>query len=145
MPKKGCPAEKDISNNNYKVGDRVFYEVYGYDEDKNLVSTGIGTNIIIGIRKGSYEDDSTRENYRDTGTIVHHNIFDLFGNSAIEDYNCLSLDDPRVVEFCQNNTLCGFDLMEKLRTFLTENGAFHGDRVVADMLYELSKEYETKQ
>ena len=76
MPKKGFPKEKDISNNNYKVGDRIFYEIYGFDENKNLVCTGIGTNIITGIRKGSYEDDSTRENYRDTGTIVHHNVFD---------------------------------------------------------------------
>mgnify|MGYP003549090008 CR=1 FL=1 len=37
MPKKGFPKEKDISNNNYKVGDRIFYEIYGFDENGQMI------------------------------------------------------------------------------------------------------------
>ena len=142
MPKKGFPVEKDISNNSYKVGDRIFCEVYNFNENHELVCTGIATNIITGIRKSSYEDDTTRENYRDTGTIVHHNMFDLMGNTAIEDYNCLPYDDPRVVEFCKTHTLCGPELIDEIRKFLTDHGAFHGDTVVSNILYYLADEYE---
>lgn len=133
--------EIDISKN-YKIGDRVFFEYYGFDENKNLVPTGIGTSIIVDIKDDFYEDLSTRKDFRDKGTIVHYKMLFTTGDSMIEDYNCIPEDDPRVVEFVNGRTLVKPSFIDDLRKWLTDNGAMPGDRTVADILYTLYKEYE---
>lgn len=133
--------EIDISKN-YKIGDRVFFEYYDYDENLNLIPTGIGTNIIVDIKDESYEDDSTRKNWYDKGTIVHFKMLYTMGHSMIEDYNCIPEDDPRVIEFCKGRKLIGPSFIDDLRKWLTDNGAMHGDKLVSNILYTLSQEYE---
>ena len=70
---------------NYKIGDRVFYECY---------DGSIGSSIVIAIKAESYLDDRGREH--------PYQWLELWrdGNcsSGIEDYNCLSSNNPKVKE-----------------------------------------------
>lgn len=65
----------------YKVGDTVYFEYY---------DRSIGNGTIKGIKTESYLDDN--------GNTVHYNEYD-FGDTVIEDYNCISENDPRVQEY----------------------------------------------
>lgn len=75
-----------MSRKKYKVGDRIFYELYPSKE--------VETAIIKRIEDQSYIDDNGKE--------IPFKWFVLWesGNcsSGIEDYSCLSYNDPRVKE-----------------------------------------------
>lgn len=70
---------------NYKIGDRVFYE---------YIDGSIGSSIVIAIKEKSYLDDKGREH--------PYQWLELWrdGNcsSGIEDYNCLSPNNPKCKE-----------------------------------------------
>lgn len=73
----------------FKIGDRIFYEIYGTEvEDHHLKVTGIGSAIVRGLRPSSYIDDD--------GKIVKYFMLKTGPMTVIEDYNCLPYDDPRV-------------------------------------------------
>lgn len=70
---------------NYKIGDRIFYECY---------DGSIESSIVVDIKNESYLDDRGREH--------PYQWLELWrdGNcsSGIENYNCLSPNDPKVKE-----------------------------------------------
>lgn len=72
----------------YKVGDRVFYECY---------DGSIESSIVIDIRSESYLEDRGRK-YPYQWLILWRE-----GNcsSGIENYNCLSPNDPKVKELAK--------------------------------------------
>jgi len=76
---------------NYKVGDRVFYECY---------DGSIESSIVIDIRSESYLDDRGRKHPYQLLTLWRE------GNcsSCIENYNCLSPNDPKVKELAKKFT-----------------------------------------
>ena len=69
----------------YKVGDRIFYECY---------DGSIESSIVIDIRNESYLDDRGREHPYQWLTLWR----DGNCSSGIENYNCLSPNDPKVKE-----------------------------------------------
>ena len=73
----------------YKVGDRIFYEYY---DDGT-----IGSSIILEVEDKSYLDDR--------GKKIPYQWLTLWreGNcsSGIENYNCLSPNDPKVKELAK--------------------------------------------
>ena len=73
----------------YKVGDRIFYEYY---DDGT-----IGSSIILEVEDKSYLDDRGRKHPYQWLTIWRE------GNcsSGIENYNCLSPNDPKVKELAK--------------------------------------------
>lgn len=70
----------------YKVGDRIFYEYYN--------DGSIGSSIVIAIKEEFYFDDRGRKH--------SYQWLELWrdGNcsSGIENYNCLSPNDPKCKE-----------------------------------------------
>ena len=72
----------------YKVGDRIFYECY---------DGSIESSIVIDVEEKSYLDDRGREHLYQWLTLWRE------GNcsSGIENYNCLSLNDPKVKELAK--------------------------------------------
>ena len=72
----------------YKPGDRVFYECY---------DGSIESSIVIDIRSESYLDDRRRKHPYQWLTLWRE------GNcsSGIENYNCLSPNDPKVKELAK--------------------------------------------
>lgn len=79
----------------YKVGDRIFYESY---PDGCIYS-----EIVIDVREEFYLDDRGRKHPYQWLTLWRE------GNcsSGIEDYNCLSPNDPKVKELAKK--FKGFD------------------------------------
>lgn len=69
---------------NYKIGDRVFYE---YVDDGS-----IGSSIVIDVKEESYLDDRGRKHLYQWLTLWR----DGNCSSGIENYNCLSPNDPKV-------------------------------------------------
>ena len=73
----------------YKIGDRIFYESY---------SDGcIYSEIVIDVEEKSYLDDRGREHSYQWLTLWR----DGNCSSGIENYNCLSLKDPKVKELAK--------------------------------------------
>jgi len=74
---------------NYKVGDRIFYEIYPKKE--------ICTDIVKKVKEDSYLNDK--------GKQIPFKWLVLWesGNCSggIEDYNCLPYSDPRVKDFAK--------------------------------------------
>ena len=77
----------------HKVGDTVYFEYY---------DRSIGRGTIKEIKPKSYLDDN--------GNTVHYNEYD-FGDTVIEDYNCISENDPRVQEYIKEELI---ELEQKL-------------------------------
>ena len=71
----------------HKVGDIVYFEYY---------DGSIGNRIIKEIKPKSYLDDN--------GNTVHYNKYD-FGDTFIEDYNCIPEKDPRVQEYIKEEQI----------------------------------------
>lgn len=73
----------------YKPGDRIFYEWYS---DKHIYS-----QIVIDVSEESYLDDRGRKHPYQWLTLWRE------GNcsSGIENYNCLSPNDPKVKELAK--------------------------------------------
>lgn len=75
-------------NKKYKIGDRIFYELY---------DGSIGTDIIIDIEDKSYITDRGKE-------IPYQQLIvwrDGKASSGIEDYNCLSPSNPKCKSLAQ--------------------------------------------
>lgn len=71
----------------HKVGDTVYFEYY---------DGSIGSGTIKEIKPESYLDDN--------GNTVHYNEYG-FGDTVIEDYNCISENDPRVQEYIKEEQI----------------------------------------
>ena len=87
----------------YKEGDRIFYEYYDGD---------IGEAIISRVEHDYYIND---KNCR-----VNYNKLHIDKYSYIEDYNCLSEEDPRVIKYKKNHEDPRV-FKEKCENFLKEN------------------------
>ena len=72
-----------------KVGDRIFYEHH---------DGTIGTAIIKRIEPWESSFDK-KGNYLKNGKKYKYNIYHTSDIEVIEDYNCLSDNDPRVKVF----------------------------------------------
>lgn len=113
-----------------KVGDRIFYERY---------DGTIGTAIIKKITDAEYKES---QGYRKPNKIVKYKKYYTGVDTSIEDYNCLSDNDPRVKAFCKGKKFITADFADELRKFLVEHGAHKGDDDVVLILYDLAKEFE---
>ena len=113
-----------------KVGDRIFFERYGGK---------IGTATIKRIMPMS----SLYDKYGNlTGKEYKYNGYVTGDYSIIEDYNCLSENDPRVKAFCNGKKFITADFADELRQFLVEHGAHKGDDDVVQILIDLADEFE---
>ena len=114
-----------------KVGDRIFY--------KNYDGT-IGTATIKRIEPDETVFDKNGK-YLRNGKKYKFNYYHTSDTEAIEDYNCLSDNDPRVKDFCNGKKFISADFADELRQFLVEHGAHKGDDDVVQILYDLAKEF----
>ena len=113
-----------------KVGDRIFYETY---------DGTIGTATIKKIEDAEYKES---QGYRKPDKVVKYKMYYTGVNMCIEDYNCLSDNDPRVKAFCKGKKFITADFADELRKFLFEHGAHKGDNDVVHILYDIAKEFE---
>lgn len=112
-----------------KVGDRIFYERY---------DGAIGTAIIKKIEDAEYKES---QGYGKPDKVVKYKEYYTGINEVIEDYNCLSDNDPRVKEYCKGKKFITADFADELRKFLVEHGAHKGDDDVVQILYDLAEEF----
>lgn len=112
-----------------KVGDRIFYECY---------DGTIGTAIIKKIEDAEYKES---QGYGKPDKVVKYKKYYTGVYESIENYNCLSDNDPRVKEYCKGKKFITADYADELRQFLVEHGAHKGDADVAQILYDLAKEF----
>lgn len=117
-----------------KVGDRIFYEKY----DKT-----IGTAIIKRIEPVVDTHMDKYGNILKDGKVFKYKEYYTGANTVIADYSCLSDNDPRVKEYCKGKKFITADFADELRKFLVEHGAHKGDDDVVQILYDLSKEFES--
>ena len=113
-----------------KVGDRIFYE---YSDGS------IGTAIIKKIESTEYKES---QGYGKPAKVVKYKKFYTGVHASIEDYECLSDNDPRVKEYCKGKKFITADFADELRKFLVEHGAHKGDDDVVQILNDLAKEFE---
>lgn len=113
-----------------KVGDRIFYEYF---------DGTIGTAIIKKIEYAEYKES---QGYGEPDKVVKYKKYYTGVNMSIENYNCLSDNDPRVKEYCKGKKLITADFADKLRKFLVEHGAHKGDDDVVQILNDLAEEFE---
>ena len=113
-----------------KVGDRIFYECY---------NGTIGTAIIKKIEDAEYKES---QGYGKPNKVVKYKKYYTGINTYIEDYNCLSDNDPRVKEYCKGKKFITSDFADELRKFLVEHGAHKGDNDVIQVLNDLANEFE---
>lgn len=116
----------------YKVGDRVFYEDYKGD---------IASAIILGIEEREMDSDIYGRPAK-KGSKVKYRLYMTGKCTAIEDYNCLPENDPRVRKYKDGRTFVASNLREQLVQWLTAHGAHKGDQDVSEILYDLSIEFE---
>ena len=110
---------------NYKIGDRIFFE-YIYDET-------IGEAIVTDIEQRSYKQYDNKKNaYVD----INFNMLRTGKYSMIEDYNCISEDDPRVIEYKKTHNDPRI-FKEKFENFLKENNFNISQSSIRDYLYKL--------
>lgn len=114
------------------VGDRIFYECY---------NGTIGTATIKKVEPSETVFDK-KGNYLGNGRKYKFNYYHTSDTEAIEDYNCLSDNDPRVKEYCKGKKFITADFADELRKFLVEHGAHKGDDDVVQILYDLAEEFE---
>ena len=117
--RKICKENKTMKKQ-HKVGDRIFFEY--------LDSNEIGSATIKDIEDRSYIDDFGKER--------HYKLYSTSPYEAIEDYNCLPEDDPRVVAY-KGKELISPSFEADLREWLEEHGARKGDKEVENILYQL--------
>ena len=115
-----------------KVGDRIFYENY---------DGTIGTATIKNIEPSESVFDK-KGNYLGNGKKHKFNYYHTSDTEAIEDYNCLFDNDPRVKAFCKGKKFITEDFADELRKFLIEHGAHKRDDDVAQILNNLAEEFE---
>lgn len=115
-----------------KVGDRIFYENHKGE---------IETCLIKEIRQESSRQDMHGKPLKDDG-IFKYDVYKTGAYSSIEDYNCLSDNDPRVKEFCKGRKLISLSFANDLRTWLAEHGCHEGDTDVAQILRDIAEEFE---
>jgi hypothetical protein len=115
-----------------KVGDRIFYENY---------DGTIGTATIKKVEPSETVFDK-KGNYLGNGKKYKFNYYHTSDTEAIEDYNCLFDNDPRVKEYCKGKKFITDGFADELRKFLVEHGAHKGDDDVVQILYDLAKEFE---
>lgn len=113
-----------------KVGDRIFFEYF---------DGTIGTATIKKIEDAEYEES---QGYGKPNKIVKYKQYYTGCNEIIEDYECLSDNDPRVKAFCKGKKFIKADFADELRKFLVEHGAHKGDNDVIQILYDIAKEFE---
>lgn len=113
-----------------KVGDRIFYEKY---------DGTIGTATIKKIEDAEHEES---QGYGKPYKVVKYKMYYTGVNTAIEDYNCLSDNDPRVKEFRKGKKFITAGFADELRKFLVEHGAHKGDDDVVQILNDLAEEFE---
>ena len=110
---------------NYKIGDRIFFE---------YISDGsIGEAIIIDIEPRSYKQYDDGQN---TYVDINFNMLRTGKHSMIEDYNCLSKDDPHVIEY-KNTHKDPREFINKFETFMKENKFDIKQGPIRDYLYNL--------
>lgn len=110
---------------NYKIGDRIFFE---YINDGS-----IGEAIVIDIEPRSYKQyDDGQNTYID----INFNMLRTGKHSMIEDYNCLSEDDPRVIEYKKTHE-DPREFIKKFEAFLKENKFDIKQGPICDYLYDL--------
>lgn len=117
-----------------KVGDRIFFKRY---------DGTIGTAIIKRIEPVVDTHMNKYGNRLKAGKVFKYNEYRTGVNTVIEDYNCLSDDDPRVKEYCKGKKFITSDFADELRKFLVEHGAHKGDDDVVQILNDLANEFET--
>ena len=112
-------------NQNYKIGDRIFFE---YIKDGS-----IGEAIVINIEPRSYKQyDDGKNTYVD----INFNMLRTGKHLMIEDYNCLSEDDPRVIEYKKTHK-DPREFINKFEAFMKENKFDIKQRPIQDYLYDL--------
>lgn len=116
-----------------KVGDRIFFERY---------DGTIGTEIIKRIEPVVDTHMNKYGNRLKAGKVFKYNEYRTGVNTVIEDYNCLSDNDPRVKAFCKGKKFITADFADELRKFLVEHCARKGDSEVIQILYDIVKEFE---
>ena len=119
--------QKNIMNKkkNYKIGDRIFFE---------YISDGsIGEAIVIDIEPRSYKEYDDKKN---TYVDINFNMLRTGKHSMIEDYNCISEDDPRVIEYKKTHNDPRI-FKEKFENFLKENNFDISQSSIRDYLYKL--------
>lgn len=116
-----------------KVGDRIFFQDFNGD---------IATALITEIKDAEYTVSSWNGDPLEKGTPFKFKFYKTNEYSGIEDYNCLSESDPRVIEFCKGKTFITKEFVDELRKFLKEKGCHKGDPSVSQILYSLAEEYE---
>ena len=112
---------------NYKIGDRIFFE---YSDGS------IGESIVIDIEPRSYSEyDDGQNKYVD----INFNMLRTGKHWMIEDYNCMSEDDPKVIEYKKTHADPRI-FKEKFENFLEENNFDIHQRPIRNYLYELISE-----
>lgn len=110
---------------NHKIGDRIFFE---------YISDGsIGEAIVTNIEPRSYKQYDDGQN---TYVDINFNMLRTGKHSMIEDYNCLSEDDPRVIEY-KNTHKDPREFINKFETFMKENKFDIKQGPIRDYLYNL--------
>ena len=116
----------------YKVGDRIFYNNYKGEVESSII-------LDIEVR------DITTDRYGRARKIpVKYNLYKTGACTFIEDYNCLPDNSSRVLEYKKGRTFIAANFRQQLTDWLTAHGARKGDKDVAEILYDLSVEYENK-
>ena len=115
-----------------KIGERIFWENY---------DGTIGTALVKDIRVETSSRDMCG-NPLPAGKRFTYNVYMTSEDTAIEDYNCLSDRDPRVIEYSKGRKFITADFEKELREFLDSKGCRIGDTDVSNILYGLSLEYE---
>ena len=119
----------------YKVGDRIFFEYH---------DGTIGTATVLEIKPKSYVDDNGRTiNYDELITWRSGNC-----SSSIEDYNTLSLSDPRVKEL-QKQLAKQDSLAQDIRDWIALRTGnypnYYDNETIAAALGQVAKEYGYKE
>ena len=120
-----------ITNNKYKVGDRIFFEYY---------DGTIGTATVLEIKPESYVDDN--------GKTINYDMLITWksGNcsSCTEDYNTLPLSDPRVKEL-QKQLAKQDSLTQDIRDWIVSKcntyHDYYDNETIAAALGQVAKEY----
>lgn len=114
-----------------KVGDRIFFECF---------DGTIETATIKKIEPAESVFDK-KGNFLGMGKTYKFNYYHTSDMTVIEDYNCLSDNDPRVKEYCNGKKFITEDFADKLRQFLVEHDAHKGDYDVIHILFDLAEEF----
>ena len=111
-----------MARRNVKVGDRIFFEYY---------DNSIGEAIVQSIEPRSYKryDDGKR-----TYVDINFNMLHLGSHTIIEDYNCLSERDPRVIEYKKTHT-DSRKFVKLFEKFMKDNKFDIHSQAIQDYLY----------